>query len=89
MSLCDDIAAYRPRGCATCNWYRELPEKEQDAFDAWVGNFRRAPRAYPLAHLQEFCTQYGLQTNPRSFREHVQLHLAQLKPLTLLNDDTV
>ena len=52
MSLSDAIAAYRPRGCVTCNWYRELSDSEREAFDAWIEDFRREPRAYPLVDLQ-------------------------------------
>ena len=74
MSLSDAIAAYRPRGCVTCNWYRELSDSEREAFDAWIEDFRREPRAYPLVDLQELCEPYGLDTSPRSFREHVQRH---------------
>jgi hypothetical protein len=74
MSLCDDIATYKPKGCVTCNWYRTISDKERAAFDAFVTDFHRAPRSYPLSDLQDMCEPYGLTTNPRSFREHVQGH---------------
>lgn len=74
MSLSDDIAAFKPKGCATCNWYRQLPERDREAFDTWVDNYRNAPRSYPLINLQNLCAASGLVTHKRCFRDHVQLH---------------
>lgn len=75
MSLSGDIAAYQPKGCVTCNWYRALPDGERAAFDAWLEDNKQSPRSYPLADLQDICERNGLPgVNPRSFREHCSAH---------------
>lgn len=75
MSLSDAIAAYRPKGCATCNWLRDQPDKERAAFDAWLEDHKRSPRSYPLSDLQDICERHGLPSlSPRSFRDHCAAH---------------
>ncbi len=79
MSLAADIAAFKPKGCETCRWFRTQPEESQAAFTQWVTDFRKDPRSYPLADLRELCIKNGLdgaEAPPRTFREHCNTHMS-------------
>lgn len=78
MSLVDEIQALTkqqpPSRCGTCNWFTQLTPDEQKEFDAYLQLIRAGQGHYYYASLHKVCSNHGLRTNEKSFREHCHNH---------------
>ncbi len=67
MSLADDVQEYgeqNPDPCGTGVWFASLPQRDRDAFDAFLAN------GGPVAHLHQMARKNGCPTAQTSFRQH-------------------
>lgn len=72
MSLSDRLTSAekrRPnRGCETCRWYSELPDKDKSAFDDWLAH------GWSLRQLHTICASdpdNPLTISMTSLKNHV------------------